>query len=415
MLRKSLSWILLLVCLLSSNVSAQAGEDRQLPTSRMLARFGLERAWWSQATINIYRDKVRHLVLDEDNLYVQGSGGTVTAFDCETGHKRWTVLLGRPDAPSYAPTSNDDIVLVNAGTSMFGLKKTTGDILWQVELPAPPSTSPVVDKSNIYYGTIDGSIYCFDLTMIQELHRDNRLPQWSDVAKKWRFKTAGEITSPPLIGDSVINFASRDKSLYSLGKTDRKLQWQFETKKPISAPIGRSTGLLFLGTEDLNLFCIGQDRGSVKWQFVAGLPIRKKPFVIENNVYLFPERGGVYSISKQTGNPNWWQANMEHFVSANSKTLFVTDNVGDLAALNRREGGIVGTMPLRDYSVRLGNELTDRIYLATRTGLVVCLRETGKEFPTYHLFPDRQPLLPEFAPDEETEPAAEPAAAAAGM
>ena len=112
MLRKSLSWILLLVCLLNSNVSAQTAQDRQLPTGRMLARFGLERAWWSQATLNVHRDKVRYLVLDDDCLYVQASGGTVTAFDCESGRKRWTVLLGRPDAPSYAPTSNDDIVLI---------------------------------------------------------------------------------------------------------------------------------------------------------------------------------------------------------------------------------------------------------------------------------------------------------------
>ena len=75
MLRKSLSWILLLMCLSSSNVSAQTAQDRQLPTSRMLARYGLERAWWSQATVNMHRDKVRHLVLDEDNLYVQATGG----------------------------------------------------------------------------------------------------------------------------------------------------------------------------------------------------------------------------------------------------------------------------------------------------------------------------------------------------
>ncbi len=27
----------------------------------------------------------------------------------------------------------------------------------------------------------------------------------------------------------------------------------------------------------------------------------------------------------------------------------------------------------------------------------MCLREQNKEFPTYHMFPERQPILPEFA------------------
>jgi hypothetical protein len=58
-------------------------------------------------------------------------------------------------------------------------------------------------------------------------------------------------------------------------------------------------------------------------------------------------------------------------------------------------------LPLRDFTVRYGNELTDRIYLATSRGLVICLRENGQEFPIYHRYPERQPILPEFAPEED--------------
>jgi len=399
MLRQFLSWAFITLIALCGNASAQSGSEKQLPTSRLLARYGLERAWWSQATMNVYRDKVRHLSLDEENIYVQSSGGAVTAFDSETGDKRWFVQLGEPDAPSYAPVSNDDLVLINAGSSMYALNKRSGKQIWQISLPAPPSTSPAIDRQQIYYGTLDGSIYCFDLKAIQKLHQQNRLPQWSSVAQKWRFKTAQEVTSVPLLAGGIVNFASRDKSLYAINKGDRKMQWQFETNRPISAPLARADGMLFLGTEDLNVFCIGQERGTVKWQFVAGLPIRRQVHVIENSVYVFPEKGGVYSLSKLTGQPQWWQANMQDFVAANSQTMLVTDNVGNLGVLNRQNGGVIGTMPLRDFKVRYGNDLTDRAYIATDAGLIVCLRQVGKEFPTYHLYPDNQPLLPEFTPE----------------
>ncbi len=403
MLRKSLSWALLALVTLCSSASAQSGTEKQLPTARLLARYGLERLWWSQATMNVYRDKVRHLSLDEESIYVQSSGGSITAFDCESGDKRWFVQLGDPDAPSYAPVSNDDLLLVSSGSSLFALNKRSGKQVWSISLPAPPSTSPAIDRQQLYYGTLDGSIFCFDLKEIQKLHQQNRLPQWSSVAQKWRFKTAQEVTSVPLLAGGIINFASRDKSLYAINKGDRKMQWQFETNRPISAPLARADGVLFLGTEDFNLFCIGQERGAVKWQFVAGLPIRRKAHVIENSVYVFPEKGGVYSLSKQTGSPQWWQAGIQDFVAANSQTLLATDDVGNLTVLNRQNGGVVGSMPLRDFRVRYGNDLTDRAYIATDAGLIVCIRQVGKEFPTYHLYPERQPLLPEFAPDMAAE------------
>jgi hypothetical protein len=47
----------------------------------------------------------------------------------------------------------------------------------------------------------------------------------------------------------------------------------------------------------------------------------------------------------------------------------------------------------------LANDRSDRIYLATESGLVICLREQGREFPRFHKYPEREPILPEFAPE----------------
>jgi len=415
MLRRAITGAL--VCWLSfvSALFAQGTkQETPLPTSRQLARFGLERAWWSQATMNVYRDKVAHLALDEESIYVQSTGGAVTAFDAETGQKRWAVQLGREDVPSYAATSNDEIVLINAGVFMHAIKKRSGDVLWSVELPKAPSTSPVLDSQYVYYGTLDGSVFAFDLKMIEKLHRQNRLPQFSESALKWRFKTGAEVTTTPILTSGVINFASRDKSLYSVLKIQRKMRWQFETNRVISAPLGQSAGMLFLGTEDFNVFAIDQEKGAVRWQFVAGLPIHKQPRVIGDSVYVFPDRGGVFSLSRLNGSRQWWQNGPTDFIAGSRSTLMLSDDVGNILAVARKDGALIGALPLTDYQVRLGNDLTDRAYIATKTGLIICLREIGQEFPTYHLFPDRQPIMPEFASDQEPMPMenADPNAAA---
>ena len=39
--------------------------------------------------------------------------------------------------------------------------------------------------------------------------------------------------------------------------------------------------------------------------------------------------------------------------------------------------------------------------MAANNGLIVSIREEGAEFPTYHLRPEKQPILPAFAPEEK--------------
>ena len=388
------------LAILSIASSSTFAQSRTLPTSRDLARFGLERAWWGQATLDVGQDRVRFMVLDEQSLYVQSSGGIITAFDNETGFKRWAVQLGRHNLPSQACVSNDKKVLVIAGTTLYALDKIDGALIWKLTLPNSASTSPSVDNQRLYYGTLDGSVYAYDLKKIEELHNDNLLPQWTNVALLWRYKAAGEITTQGISNGLSINFASRDNSLYSLTAADRKLQWQFETDQEVSAPLGHSPGFIYLASEDFNVFCIKQDTGSVRWQFVAGLPIRKEVRVIANNCYVFPHLGGVYCLSKISGERRWKKPYMEDFIGATKNLVFLTDNLGQVSIFASSDGAPIGALPLKDFSIRYGNELTDRLYMATKTGLVVCLREQNKEFPTYHMFPERQPILPEFASDD---------------
>ncbi|MBI1310996.1 PQQ-binding-like beta-propeller repeat protein [bacterium] len=434
---------------LTSDLSAQLPTQGQLPTARMLSRFGLTRAWWSQATMDIHRDHVRYLSLGEDNVYVQSSGGTVTAFDAATGQKRWARQLGRQDDPSYEAVANDDIVLVIAGLTIYALDKFDGNVEWTLLLQNAPSTSPAIDRDHVYLGTLDGSVFAYDLKKIRELHEEDRLPQWSGTALKWRYKSAKIITAPPVTNNLIVNFASQDNSLYSLTATERKLLWQFETDRPVSAPLGTGTidedvnhngeldagedlnddkkldsfDVVFLASQDFNVFCINRLTGNILWQFVAGLPIRKAVRNIGDSVYIFPHGEGVFCVDKRTGVRQWWLPGMEDFVGATRSLAFLTDQTNNLVAVNRSSGYVVGSMPLKSFTIRYGNELTDRLFLATPSGLTVCIHEDGQEFPIFHAHPERQPILPEFAADNpegdaeapDAGAAADPNAAAAGF
>jgi len=314
-----------------------------LPTKRMLAPHGLERAWWNQATINPSRDVIRHLVADEHVVIVQSRSGVVTVFDAENGKKLWAVRVGRVDAVSFPAVTNDDLMLIVTGTQLFALTKFDGNMIWRIRLPSTPSTSPEIDDDQVYFGARDGSVYAFDLRKIRQFYEEGLLPQWSAQTRAWRYKAFKEVTTPPISTGRVINFASKGRSLYSVTKTDRKLVWQFETDSQISAPMTQSNGSLFLPSEDFKLYCLNIENGRTRWVYNTGLPIRKPPTAIGNNVFLTPANGGLHVITPQTAKK--WEVviantlaageQIEISVNGNPFTTMVTDETGppDIADL----------------------------------------------------------------------------------
>lgn len=394
---------------------AQLKGDAPLPTHQQLSRLGLERAWWAQAVLNPHRDKVRHVSIDENLVYVTATSGVTTAFDAETGQQLWSIKLGRFDPPSFPAISNEDLAMIIVGSTMYGIEKRTGKTVWTLILAGQPSTGPAVDENHVYFGTLDGMLYAYSLSKIQKLYEERRLPQWSMEAQVWTYKVGKEITSPPITTGRLVNFASRDGSLYSVAAKDRKLIFQLETDRAIVAPLVRLDNTMYMASEDFTFYALNLFNGSVKWEFTSGLPIRKAPWAIDPDLYVLPDRGGMYCLDPVTGAKRWWKPDVSNFIAVTGGAVATSDDEGNLVMISRDKGETIGALPLRRFTVRTGNDRTNRIFMATENGLVICLRQIGQTYPVYHRYPDRLPLLPEFVPDDEVEspqqdaPAEEPA------
>ena len=88
----------------------------------------------------------------------------------------------------------------------------------------------------------------------------------------------------------------------------------------------------------------------------------------------------------------------------------MSDSLGNIVIVDRNDGSPVGALPLRDFKVRVSNDRTDRMYLATESGLVISIRDKNREFPIYHKYPERRPILPLFGDDAAEVPADTPPA-----
>ncbi len=405
----SLLTALSVVATASAQSVARGGSP--LLSEALLNRHGLTRTWWSHATINTSRDKLAFMVVDETHLFLQSNSGVVSAFDTDTGKYLWTKQVGGADRSILAASSNDELLFVCNGLQLFALNKNTGITAWTLGMPGMPAASPAADDRRVYVGFMDGSLYAFDLKKIQTLYSEGKLPQFAESTVLWRYRTSKSVSIPAIPGDNLVAFASRNGSLYSVTKEERKLAFQFETDAALTAPLVRYHNKLLLASEDFNFYSVDMLNGKPGWQFTAGVVIRKAPVLIGDEVYLFPEYGNMYKLSAVTGAPLWTVPRMADFLSASTNRVYVTDRHNNFTILSRETGEQLGAFPLDRYKHHLPNDRSDRIYLATEAGLVVCLREQKREFPRFHKYPERQPILPEFAAEGAEGEAAEEAGA----
>jgi outer membrane protein assembly factor BamB len=370
-----------------------------LPTQSVMGQFGLERAWQGQAVLNPSRDTIAHLTMDEDTVYVQSTAGVITAFGAEDGRQMWSLQLGATDQPQTPAVSNETQVLVIAGSTLYAIDRNKGKLLYRMRLPGQPSAAPTLDEIHAYIGTLDGSVYAFSLAKIESLFQEQRLPDWSLEAFVWRYKTGGQISSPPMSDGRLVTFASLDGSLYGVGMRERDLVYQFETDGPISAPVAKLGNSLFLASEDQTFFAVDGRNGAVLWDFASPVPLNSQPVVVGSDLFLVAGTSGMYDLSAKTGAKRWWHPGITKFVGVINDRVFVTDIDMNLSMLARKDGAILGKLQLRHFPVRIANDRTDRLFVATTSGLVVCMKPKDRISPVYHKYPDRLPLLPEFASD----------------
>lgn len=389
------AWALTLAACLAPAVALA----QDLPDTRDLERNGLVNGWWARAIVDSKQDELEYLRGDEQVVIAQSRQGLLTAFRADTGRVLWSVLLGGPEYRAFPAAMNESEVIVALGLNMYSLDKATGETRWNLRLPGHPSCTPEVDSNQVYIGTTDGSVYAYSLKSIRELFGLRKLPAFSHIAQVWRYKTPEAIIAIASNG-LVVDFTSARGTLYGVDAREKKLRYQIETSNNIRTPMGRSDNSIYLATTDGRLTGLSLDTGRVRWEFTAGTEILTRPRAVGNHVYVSPARAGLYCLATDAGAELWRQTLASEFVAASDDRVYAFNTAGSLLILQRQTGRITGSLPMRQFTIHSGNELTDRIIVANKGGLVASFHEQGRTLPIYHRNPDRRPLLPDMAPDE---------------
>lgn len=263
------------------------------PSASELEKLGLELRWEGQATLDVTRDVVRHIINDEQNVYVQSTAGMLTVLNAENGRQLWRRQVGQYDSPARRSVSNSEIVVVASGAELIGMDKFTGEEKFRHRLPTQIAARPGIDEKRIYVPLLGGAVYVYSLGTLEYLTRYDTLPPGIARAHLYKFVCGETIYHPPIVGEKAIAFVSEAGSFYSVeteGGSPGGTRFQLVMSGPASHDLAIAEGdkgpVALVLTDDNQVFQIDMTTGTSQWSFPIGRKMTQAPIAVGSGVYV---------------------------------------------------------------------------------------------------------------------------------
>ncbi|HEY1786032.1 MAG TPA: PQQ-binding-like beta-propeller repeat protein [Pirellulales bacterium] len=329
-----------------------------------LERHGLTRGWRAQVDLNRAIDRIAYITQFDGVLYIQTKHGVVHAMDAETGKKIWSAQIGQMTQVSFAPAVNHLYLAVITGTTLHVLDRITGKEKFDRVLRGVPGAGPAVSDTMVFVYMVNGFVEGYNL---EDQH-----------ALRWFFQSIGRVTTQPVVSDGSIAWTTDRGFFYVADSDPPKVRLRVETHAEITSRPAHWAPYLYACSLSGSVYALNEESGETVWKFPAGSTISKQPAAVKGVVYICPDAGGMYALDGETGAERWFAPNISQFCAVSATHVYAIDHLDRLTILDAERGTRLSTMPLGDVQIKPLNQQTDRIYLASDSGVVQCLHELSQ-------------------------------------
>jgi outer membrane protein assembly factor BamB len=415
MIRGLLSvWVIACTFFAAGPASAQSPFPKDLvPKRSALERLGLERQWFGVIPL-VETERLLRISLGNGLLFAQTSYAMLHTYDSESGRLLWSAQLGERTGFARGVTANSFEVFVSNADAFFALDRTTGRPIWRHDFGTIPTSAPACDEERVMIGLTNGKIYGFNLKHRDEQGKETIL---TSPEEAFNWQTSGPMLTRPLPAQNIMAFGSDDGRVYVMMTEERTPLFRIATGGPIGKGLSSfGTRLLLIPSGDNNLYGVDVFTASVVWSFASGAPIDQEPMVADQDIYSVNTAGVVTKLDPATGEPRWrTPTHGGQLLSVSATKIYLRSYNRDLFVVDRQTGRVIvdpgetfvrAGLNLRDYNLNIVNRFNDRMYYATDSGMIVCLREAGHAQP--HLLKDPKALPFGYIPPEGIRPSPPP-------
>lgn len=211
---------------------------------------------------------------------------------------------------------------------------------------------------------------------------------------RWEYGLRGRVEYAPLITPQRVWVFLSPRFAYAFNKKDRTIElYDRMTDEFTAAPVQADTTLYIPISHAL--MAVDGQRGGVDsgveliWRTPLPGTNNHSPYVTDRYVFASGDETGIVCLDRRTGRILWQSdPQIDSVIAANEEFVYARDQVGNLHIfdIGQSNDPLTGrvrplaSMTFRDYDVSAINTTTDRIYLVTRSGLVLCLRDKAAKY-----------------------------------
>jgi outer membrane protein assembly factor BamB len=290
------------------------------------------------------------------------------------------------------------------GSSLFLLNRLTGEPIWDRLLGMNPAPSLAMNASFVLVPGAGGQMEAYRLPTAEDDHR---------VTVPWVYQAGGRVTAAPAIGGSTVSWGTEDGRLFVADLSDPTMLYQFQAGGSLW---GQARFLppdrWVLTSSDGYVTALDERTGAIRWDFSTGSDIDQSPLALADATYAVTRQNELFCISSEDGFERWITPGIEQVLACGKDRLYARGVGGTIVAIDRETGERIASLPAAGYQLGMSNYLTDRIYLMSDSGSLLCLREQTSPSPIIHVPLPTPPAARTERTPAGTSPAGAPATSA---
>lgn len=389
--RKSVCLLLCVSAVLSLAAATCAQANSGLISNLRAQRFGLTRAWFSQAQLDVSRTRVERAVLDGDKLFVLTTAGVLQAMNAETGKTEWVARIGNPNYPSLGPGVGSMYVAVVNGSTLTVMRRDDGFEVLRRQLGGGAGGAPAVSEEHAYVPMFSGRLEGYSLVDSNE--------------RPTNYASTGRIFDAPLTTSNSVIWPTDRGYLYVSDSESSAVRYRFQSSGRITGEPAVLDGVLYAASAAGYIYALNERTGDMLWRHSTGASIIRSPVTVGTDVMVVTEHPMLHSLDTITGEQHWETPGISQLLGVSKTRVYGIDSRGHISILDRASGVNQGSLETSTETIAVVNADTDRLYLVSETGLVQCLHEIGSDQPYVHA----QQAAPAMQKPDEVEEGEAPA------
>ncbi len=300
-----------------------------------------------------------------DRLYIRSDRNYLWSLDRAKGDIVFSRPIALPGIPVLGLSLYENRLITVINNQLVELDKDLGTERRVSDLELGIVAPPARNSQFFYISAADRRLHVFrakDLVQIFPVAVDN-----------------DSLITSVLADDSLVVLGTDGGNVVAMMPDAPRRLWQFKAPEALAGPVRRDGNSFYFASVDTNVYRVDMTNpttAALIWRYQTEAVLDQAPLLTRDFVYQYAPRRGYTAIAKQTGRAVWTLAEGLDLLAEADKRAYVITGVGTLAVMDNATGRPLYWVNIAPVAAHVANTIDARIYLADKTGRIVCLEPT---------------------------------------